>query len=160
MATVVYAPGYIPDDERLNTRLFLAGSIEMGSARDWQQEYCDMFQDLDELVILNPRRPDWDSSWEQSIDNKQFRTQVEWELNNIRHADIVAMYLDPNTKAPISLLELGVLTSLNLDVVVYCPKGFWRKGNVDVVCKMYGIKVYEDENDFKVALASVVKGLI
>jgi hypothetical protein len=48
------------------------------------------------------------------------------------------MYFDPNTKSPISLLELG-LHAKEQKLVVLCPEGFWRKGNVDVVCEYYSI---------------------
>jgi len=35
--------------------VFLAGSIEMGKADDWQSDFCDEFQ-LYDIVVLNPRR--------------------------------------------------------------------------------------------------------
>jgi len=54
------------------------------------------------------------------------------------------MYFDPNTKSPITLLELGLFTVVDRvvkqKIIVCCPTGFWRKGNVDVVCRRYGIK--------------------
>lgn len=57
------------------------------------------------------------------------------------------MYFDPNTKSPISLLELGLYaTSKKLHVI--CPEGFWRKGNVDIICKKYDIPLYETINEF------------
>lgn len=117
--------------------VFLAGSIEMGKAIDWQTRVTAALEDLN-VTVLNPRRDDWDSSWEQSIDNPQFVEQVQWELSAIEKADIVIMYFDPNTKSPISLLELG-LRAEAYRTIVCCPKGFWRKGNVDVVCRYYGI---------------------
>lgn len=161
MATIVYAPDDVPSDETFFTRLFLAGSIEMGSARNWQQEYCEMFKDVEGLVVLNPRRPDWDSSWEQSIENPQFRQQVEWELTNIRRSKVVAMYLDPNTKSPISMMELGVLTGTRgVLTLVYCPEGFWRKGNVDILCRMYNMIVYDNEESFKRGLYSLVTDMV
>jgi hypothetical protein len=46
--------------------------------------------------------------------------------------------LDPKTKSPISLLELG-LHANSSKLIVCCPEGFYRKGNVDIVCKKYGI---------------------
>ena len=48
------------------------------------------------------------------------------------------MYFAPETKAPITLLELGLFARTG-KAVVCCPEGFWRKGNVDVVCRMYDI---------------------
>jgi len=34
---------------------------------------------------------------------------------------------------------LYVLHAKSGKVIVHCPEGFWWKGNVDVVCKKYGI---------------------
>lgn len=118
--------------------VFLAGSIEMGKAENWQQKVERKLSKCDG-VIFNPRRDDWDSSWIQSIDNPQFREQVEWELIAMESADIIAMYFDPKTKSPISLLELGLFARTK-KLIVCCPEGFWRKGNVDIVCQKYKIQ--------------------
>jgi hypothetical protein len=118
--------------------LFLAGSIEMGAAENWQEKVKRLMHYTD-WILLNPRRDDWDSSWKQEKDNYQFREQVEWELNWQERATKILMYFDPNTKSPISLLELGLFARTEKMVVV-CPKGFWRKGNVDIVCKRYHVE--------------------
>lgn len=120
--------------------VFLAGSIEMGTAEDWQQTVVDAFPTG--VTFLNPRRDDWDSSWEQTITNPQFNAQVNWELDNIEAADFILMYFDPATKSPVSLLELGLFADPR-KMIVCCPTGFWRKGNVDIVCKRKGIYVHE-----------------
>ncbi len=52
------------------------------------------------------------------------------------------MYFDPDGKAPISLLELG-LHARGGKMVVCCPEGFWRKGNVEIVCERYGVEMVE-----------------
>jgi hypothetical protein len=118
--------------------VFLAGSIEMGKAVDWQTR---LEQELDtKAVVLNPRRKDWDSSWEQKKTNPKFFEQVTWELKALEAADIIAMYFDPTTKSPISLLELGLHAHTH-KMLVCCPEGFWRKGNVDIVCERYNIPV-------------------
>ncbi len=117
--------------------VFLAGSIEMGKAIDWQSYVENELIDTD-ITVLNPRRNDWDSSWRQDINNKQFREQVEWELEAQEKADIIAMYFAPETKAPISLLELGLFASSG-KMIVCCPDGFWKKGNVSIVCTKYNI---------------------
>lgn len=125
--------------------IFLAGSIEMGNAENWQEELTKYFEVY--FNIFNPRRDDWDSSWKQSIDNPQFYEQVNWELNALDKADLIIMYFDPNTKSPISLLELG-LYATSKKLYVICPEGFWRKGNVDIICKKYDIPLYETINEF------------
>lgn len=135
-AIEVQAPNEVVlDTEYVN--VFLAGSIEMGVAEKWQEKVIAALSDKP-IRFLNPRREDWDSSWKQDIDNDNFVEQVIWELSSLEMAQIVIMYFDPNTKSPISLLELG-LHAKEQKLVVLCPEGFWRKGNVDVVCEYYGI---------------------
>lgn len=58
------------------------------------------------------------------------------------------MYLDPNTKSPISLLELG-LHANSKKLWVVCPDGFWRKGNVEVVCSLYDIPLFNSLDELK-----------
>ncbi len=122
--------------------LFLAGSIEMGKAEDWQTAVTHALQNHN-ITILNPRRDEWDSSWEQSIHNPQFREQVEWELEAQEKCDLIAMYFAPETQAPITLLELGLFAQSN-KILVACPDGYWRKGNIEVVCARYNIPLYEN----------------
>ena len=130
--------------------LFLAGSIEMGKAVDWQAQIARAFADHDG-VILNPRRDAWDSSWTQSITDDRFREQVTWELDGLDCADVIAMWFAPETKAPITLLELGLHVRSGR-VVVGCPDGFWRKGNIEVVCKRFGVTLCADWASFVVAV--------
>jgi len=132
------------DEERPN--IFLAGSIEMGKAIDWQAKVASMLDNYD-VNIFNPRRDDWDWNSEQSIDNPQFFKQVNWEQNAISISDIVIMNFLPDTKSPITLLELGHILGSNLwfqNLFVCCPKEFWRKGNVDIMCHRYKVPVYTD----------------
>jgi hypothetical protein len=128
-----------PADGRIS--VFFAGSIEMGRAIDWQaelQERLDTAVLPFALLIFNPRRDDWDATWEQASHHPQFREQVTWELNALEQAELIAMYFDPATQAPISLLELGLFAHAG-KMGVCCPHGFWRKGNVDIVCERYAI---------------------
>jgi hypothetical protein len=127
--------------------VFLAGSIELGIAEDWQTNMCN-FLLPSSYNVFNPRRPDWDSSWEQDFTNPNFSQQVNWELNALEVSDIIVMYFDKDTRSPISLLELGLYAQSG-KIHVVCPKGFWRKGNVDIVCNKYGIPMYGSLEHFK-----------
>ena len=125
--------------------VFLAGSIEMGVAADWQTR-LSLALESEAICILNPRRDEWDASWEQSISNPVFREQVEWELEAQEIADLIVMYFVPETKSPITLLELGLFARTG-KLVVCCPDGFWRKGNVQIVCDRYEIKIVDTLDD-------------
>ena len=118
----------------------LAGPIEMGVAENWQKK-CERLLADSSGTILNPVREDWDSTWEESIDNPKFLEQVEWELNAFDDSDVMLVCFNKTSHSPITLLELG-LRARGKDprVVVCCPDGFWHKGNVDIVCRLYGIE--------------------
>ncbi len=122
--------------------VFLAGSIEMGRAEPWQAAVEHQLADLP-IVLFNPRRDEWDASWVQSITNPQFREQLEWELEAQERATLIAMYFAPTTQAPITLLELGLFARSG-KLVVCCPPGFWRRGNVEVVCDRYGVPFVDE----------------
>ena len=148
---VINAPNEIPSETVINTLgtvtyvtpylVFLAGSIELGAAENWQEKIINilMKSNLDNTYILNPRRLDWDSSWIQDISNSKFKEQVEWELNALELSSKILMYFDASTKSPISLLEFGMYAKTG-KLIVCCPEGFWRKGNIDVVCEKYKVK--------------------
>ncbi len=145
---IEYKPPYnIRNLDLFGRSIILAGSNEMGKAIDWQQEIVDLLKDED-VIILNPRRDNWDSSWIQSIDNPQFREQVEWELYGVENATMILMCFMPNTISPISMLELGLCIK-NRNVIVYCPNEFHRKGNIDVTCALYRVPVFDDFELFK-----------
>ena len=129
MARVIKPPTPIEMDAH-SPSVFLAGSIDMGQAENWQLQFEQAFVDVD-VCLLNPRREQWDSTWVQSINNPFFREQVEWELTGLEQASIVAIYFAPTSQAPITLLELGLTAHLG-KVVVGCPEGYWRKGNVEI----------------------------
>lgn len=135
--------------------VFLAGSIEMNKAEKWQEKITkDLLKKFDNLVIFNPRRDDWNSSWTQEIENKQFYEQVDWEHANILKADYVFIYFQKDTKSPISLMELGLVAGLHKNIIVCCPDGFWRKGNVDYICQKYKIKQINSIDE----LSEILKG--
>lgn len=113
--------------------VFLAGSIEMGFAENWQEEIENAFAGDERICFLNPRRDAWDASWKQEIHSEPFNEQVNWELDGLERADLIVFYFAPGTKSPVSLLELGLFAD-SKKLLVCCPEGFWRKGNVDIVC--------------------------
>jgi hypothetical protein len=143
-AKEIQAPNEIKKDKGYTT-VFLAGSIEGGDAEEWQKEIIETLEN-ENIIFLNPRRDDWDSTWKQEKTNKNFREQVTWELTALEFADIIALYIDPDTEARITLLELG-LHARDGKLIVCCPDGFDRKGNVDITCDLYKIKQVDTLKD-------------
>lgn len=141
----VKSPDRYDNDNIFIGDVFLGGSIEMGTAEHWQERLVKNFEDTN-VRFLNPRRDDWDSSWVQEASNPQFSQQVNWELDALEYSDLIVFYFDPNTKSPITLMELGLFASRR-KVIVCCPNGFWRKGNVEIVCQRYDITLVNTFND-------------
>lgn len=142
-ATEVKAPGAY--DANVKYSIFLAGAIDQGTAIDWQKKVADALRNYD-ILILNPRRDDWDSSWEQSIDNPEFKRQVTWELDAQDAADMVIFVFTKESKAPITFLEFG-LFGPDKDSMVCAEEGFYRQGNLDIVAERYNIPIYHALDD-------------
>lgn len=149
--TVLKAPQPLPI-YRINgvvpKSIFLAGSIDMDKAEDWQtrvtkQNYKDkVFQ-----YILNPRRDDWNETWIQSIKHEKFFEQVSWEHTAMEISEKIIFYFDPKGQAPITLMELGMFATSGKCKVV-CPDGYWRKGNVEVLCHRHSIKLFNTLEEY------------
>jgi len=140
--------------------MFLGGSIEMGKAEKWQDEVVKRFAKRRRLNILNPRRDDWDSSWDQSpIPGTKFHEQVTWELSAQERSDVICYYFAKDTMSPITLLEMGLFGRYNSNkqIVVYVDKDYQRRGNVIVTCNYYGIIWHDDFETFIGALDLAIK---
>jgi hypothetical protein len=140
-------------------KIFLAGSIEMGKAIDWQSEVENLLSGHN-VTVYNPRRISWDMNWEQCETNPEFRNQVNWEMNNIDNSDIIFMNFVEDTMSPISLLELGYISGTNPSkLIVCCPKKFWRRGNVQIVCSRESIPLFDNIEEAMTSLLTRVEKL-
>lgn len=129
----------------------------MGKAEPWQDRLAESLSHFN-VVLFNPRRDDWDSSWTQDPTlGTQFHEQVSWELEHIDDADVVVFYFDPNTQSPITLLELGYCIGINKNMVVCCPDGYFRKGNVVISCAKRGVDVLNSYAEFEATVGLKVQ---
>lgn len=153
MTIVVKAPNPVPYDNTIT--VFLGGSIDMGTAENWQERLeKDLSYFGDHIVLVNPRRDDWDSSWVQDpTPGTQFHEQVSWELYHQENANALVYYFAADSKSPITLLELGLFAAPEITIVC-CPKEFYRYGNVKMVCQRYGIHMVENYDDMLIALSA------
>lgn len=134
--------------------IFLAGTIDNGNSENWQEKQIELikarYNEVNELpfgfetnevvLIYNPRNDNWDAS--NSDDEEAMNKQISWELEHLEKATEIIMNLLPNSKSPISLLELGLFGGSG-KMTVYCTKDFYRYFNVKVTCNRYNIKLVE-----------------
>ena len=136
-------------DNLLVKKVFLAGTIDMGNSDNWQEKFIQKLEEQStkgffgkSYHIYNPRREDWDETWVQTFENPQFFQQVTWELDAMEKADYIIMNFLPDSKSPITLLELGLFAKSG-KLFVICPDEFYRSGNVQIVCNKYNIPLYK-----------------
>lgn len=93
---------YIPQEGDLTC--FLAGGIT--DCWDWQDaviQELEKFDDLDRLVLFNPRRPNFPIH-----DPNAAQEQIEWEFNYLNSCDIFSMFFcSGESTQPICMYELG-----------------------------------------------------
>ncbi len=133
----------------LTAKIFLAGSIEMGTCPDWQTQ-TEIELESYPVTLYNPRRSSWDSSWIQRESNDQFNKQVNWEMDKLEQSDIIFFRILGDTKSPITLMELGL--HANDNVIVCCDEDFWRFGNIEIVCSRFNIPLF---TNYEKAIASL-----
>lgn len=124
-------------------QVFLAGTIEMGKSRNWQE---DAFQKIDivcpesNVLVYNPRRLDFDAEQVQTIENPYMFSQIDWEMRLLEASNIILFNFEPNTVSPISIGELYMYAKdKTKQVIVHCPTGYLRKANIDYTCQRYGV---------------------
>lgn len=72
--------------------------------------------------------------------------------------DVIAIYFGAEAKAPITLLELGLFARSG-KAVVACPEGFWRRGNVQVICEKFGIQLTGSVEELSKAVEKKISDL-
>ncbi len=129
--------------DRSFTKVFLAGTIDMGNSRDWQKDIYERFSEMDgRYILFNPRQENWDASRPGEMDY-----QVRWELDHLEEADIILMYILGTSMSPISLLEMG-LHAKGGKMVVICEEDFYRYDNVRITCEYYDVPLFNNLDTF------------
>lgn len=108
------------------------------------------------VTIYNPYCADWDSSWREDINFAPYQEQVEWELNKQDKADIVVVYFHPATQTPASLLEFRICVRVSDKAIVVCPEGYWKRGNVQIVCKKFGVEMVDRVDGLREAIVKTL----
>lgn len=136
-------PPAVSTVDRVNT-MFLAGTIDNGNSEDWQETAIKLLKRkkelpfCDQLHVYNPRRKNWnpDASEEELVN------QINWEMDKMRESDYILFNFLPDSKSPITMLELGYMSE-NTQCFVCCPKKFYRYTNIKVFCERIGIPVFD-----------------
>lgn len=144
-----------PEDEDkhpIGKKVFLAGTIDDGISRDWQSASTFLMTKIlsaakDDTTFYNPRR----RHWNPEASEEEIEKQIRWEIHKMDDSDIILMNFLPESKSPITLLELGHYVGKK-KMIVACPKEFYRYTNVRVMCDIFGIELVHSEAEAMLAL--------
>ena len=132
-------------------KLYITGSISLDKSENWIMVFIEglkkYFLKDKNLFIFHPIRKDWNPEWGENEYDSEFRKQFVWELEAQGLADIVVMHFEHDALAPITLMEFGLNVGKDSRLIVHCPKGFWKKGNIDIICIRNEIKQAETLDD-------------
>lgn len=132
MATIVTAPESFLSIKRYSTiKVFLAGGIT--NTPSWQDELIKKFDNIDELIIFNPRRESFDTSKKEETEK-----QIVWEHENMIRADIVSFWFSSNTLNPITLFELGKCLGMKKLITIGIDPEYERLDDVIIQSQLMG----------------------
>ena len=139
--------------------LILFGTIEKSSTNNWATHLSTTLLDLP-IQILNPRRDDWDSTWVEDPSFAPFRENVEWEMHHPEKASVIVFCFKAGSQCPITLLELGMHAArFGEKCVVCCEEGFWKRGNVEIVCSAFGVPCVKTAEELEKIVRGRMEGL-
>lgn len=137
--------------------IFLAGPTEI----PWRAGFIAALRQrltATSATIFDPFQPNWDSTWREDVDeDPRFAAQVGWELAAQDRATALAVFFHADSKAPVSLLELG-LCARSGKAVVGCEPGYWKRGNVQAVCRRYGVPLADSLDGLADLAAEKLRG--
>jgi hypothetical protein len=50
------------------------------------------------------------------------------------------------------LLEFGLCARVPGKAIVVCPEGYWKRGNVQIMCKKYGVEMVDNDDGLREAV--------
>lgn len=117
-----------PEWDEDQVSVFLAGGIT--GCPDWQDEVVSRLacmSNLDNLVIYNPRRDDFD------VDSTFVeREQIEWEHYHLAKADVISFWFPKEGLCMITLLELGKWLPSEKELIIGCHPDYKRIRDVRI----------------------------
>jgi hypothetical protein len=134
--------------------VFMAGGIT--GTPDWQQELRAMLEDVEGLVLVNPRRAEFDVE-----DPTLAVTQIGWEFVSLRAADAILFWFPPQTLCPIVLYELGAWAGSDKPIVVGTHPNYARAFDVEIQVGLvrHGFVIDRSLADLAVSVRKMVQTL-
>ena len=123
-------------------KIFMAGGIT--GCPDWQTDMIELtkkrFPEDEELILINPRRADFDTSLDESS-----LYQIKWEYHHLKMADETLVWFPKEGRCMITLFELGWLLGDRRVITPGCHPEYVRRFDVvqQVKLRRPDLQIYE-----------------
>lgn len=121
MMTEIKCPDVMRFKPLDSTAIFMAGGIT--GCPDWQREVVNQLRSIPKLILINPRRDNWDLT-------KSSEEQIEWEHRHLHMADYTYFWFPKEGQCAITLFELGMALGEKRNIRVGVEPGYWRELDV------------------------------
>lgn len=128
----------LPEKNSQKKYIFLAGSIDNRAFSNWRKETIKKLET--KINIFDPTNMKHDS-----LNDSEMESHIIWELDALAIADKILLNFLPDSKSPISLVELGLYAASN-KLIVVCPKEFYQSRYVYTLCKKYNTPIFDTIN--------------
>lgn len=125
-----------------NISFFLGGTIDNGASKDWQKDLIEMTSDVSDVVLISPRRDDWNAD----ATDTELENQIIWERYFQKKVDFKIYHFEDGSISPITLLELGEYGKGSDTIVSVTPK-YQRYMNVKMFCDENNIMMVDSVDD-------------
>lgn len=99
----IQCPDSLTAGDLRNDCLFLAGGIS--GCGDWQTEMKNLLKSQKNLVVVNPRRINFDKTKISDLE------QISWERIHLTNCNLISFWFPEETVCPITLFDLGYCVS-------------------------------------------------
>lgn len=128
-------------DHLTDLTVFPAGGIT--GCPDWQSDVITSLIDQPRLVLVNPRRENFDTK-----NPSESLFQIQWEYRHLRKCDVTLFWFPKETLCPITLYELGNTAASGRKMIVGCHPEYARLLDVQEQLRLCrpDVKVYLNLN--------------
>ena len=116
--------------------VFLAGSIDLELEGNWRNEIVEELKD--DYHFFDPTRKE-----HNQMGNFEMQDHIKWELDALNMSNKILLNFLPDSKSPVSLIELG-LYMMSSKLIVVCPKSFYKRRYIKTLCQKYNTELFRN----------------
>ncbi len=126
----------LPPQANSKKLVFLAGSMCIDKEDNWRKNVIKNYaNDFDFIDPTNENH--------NLLNDSLMKKHINWELEGLELSDIIFMNLLPESKSPISMVELGLYARSN-KLIICCPENFYQYRYINALAKKYNVTLFSE----------------